>query len=50
MVRTVTRIVKRVAKAAGVFALIAVAALAVLLTALWVDHGRSTPLPGPSGS
>jgi hypothetical protein len=50
MVRTVTRIVKRVAKAAGVFALIAVAALAVLLAALWVDHGRSTPLPGPSGS
>jgi dienelactone hydrolase len=40
------RIVKRV----GVLALIALAALTVLLAALWVDHGRSTPLPAPSGS
>ena len=30
--------------------LIAMAGLAVLLAALWVDHGRSTPLPTPSGS
>jgi predicted dienelactone hydrolase len=46
----VNRIVKRVAKAVGVLALIAMAGLAVLLAALWVDHGRSTPLPTPSGS
>lgn len=45
----VNRIVKRVAKAVAVLALIAVAGLAVLLAALWVDHGRSTPLPAPSG-
>jgi predicted dienelactone hydrolase len=49
MARKVNHIVKRVAKAAGVLALIAVAGLAVLLAALWVDHGRSTPLPVPSG-
>jgi platelet-activating factor acetylhydrolase isoform II len=47
--RMVNRIVKRVAKAVGILALIAVAGLAVLLAALWVDHGRSTPLPAPSG-
>jgi predicted dienelactone hydrolase len=46
----VNRIVKRVAKGVGVLALIALAALTVLLAALWVDHGRSTPLPAPSGS
>jgi dienelactone hydrolase len=46
----VTRIVKRVAKGVGVLALIALAALTVLLAALCVDHGRSTPLPAPSGS
>jgi predicted dienelactone hydrolase len=46
----VNRIVKRVAKGVGVLALIASAALTVLLAALWVDHGRSTPLPAPSGS
>jgi predicted dienelactone hydrolase len=46
----VNRIVKRVVKAVGVLALIALAALTVLLAALWVDHGRSTPLPAPSGS
>lgn len=34
----------------GVLALIASAALTALLAALWVDHGRSTPLPAPSGS
>src|ERR1700728_4008482 len=45
----VNHIVKRVAKATGVLALIAVAGLAGLLAALWVDHGRSTPLPPPSG-
>ena len=49
MARMVNRIVKRVAKAVGVLALIAVAGLAVLLAALWVDHRRSTPLPAPSG-
>jgi hypothetical protein len=49
MARKVNHIVKRVAKAVGVLALIAVAGLAVLLAALWVDHGRSTPLPAPSG-
>ena len=49
MARMVNRIVKRVAKAVGVLALITVAGLAVLLAALWVDHGRSTPLPAPSG-
>src|SRR6202522_2562890 len=49
MARKVNHIVKRVAKAAGVLALIAVAGLAGLLAALWVDHGRSTPLPAPSG-
>jgi dienelactone hydrolase len=48
MARKVSHIVKRVAKATGVLALIAVAGLAVLLAALWVDHGRS-PLPPPSG-
>jgi dienelactone hydrolase len=46
----VNRIVKRVAKGVGVLALIALAALTVLLAALWVDHGRSTPLPAPGGS
>jgi predicted dienelactone hydrolase len=46
----VSRIVKRVAKAVGLLALIAVAGLAVLLAALWVDHGKSTLLPAPSGS
>jgi dienelactone hydrolase len=45
----VNRIVKRVAKGVGVLALIGLAALTVLLAALWVDHGRSTPLPAPSG-
>jgi dienelactone hydrolase len=49
MARKVNHIVKRVAKAVGMLALIAVAGLAVLLAALWVDHGRSTPLPAPSG-
>jgi dienelactone hydrolase len=49
MASMVNRIVKRVAKAVGVLALIAVAGLAVLLAALWVDHRRSTPLPAPSG-
>jgi pimeloyl-ACP methyl ester carboxylesterase len=49
MARTMNRIVKRVAKAVGVLALIAVAGLAVLFAALWVDHGRSTPLPTSSG-
>ena len=49
MARMVNRIVKRVAKAVGLLALITVAGLAVLLAALWVDHGRSTPLPAPSG-
>jgi len=49
MARIVNRIVKRVAKAVGVLALIAVAGLAVLLAALWVDQGRSTLLPAPSG-
>jgi hypothetical protein len=49
MARKVNHIVKRVAKAVGVLALIAVAGLAVLLAAVWVDHGRSTPLPAPSG-
>jgi predicted dienelactone hydrolase len=49
MARKVNHIVKRAAKAAGVLALIAVAGLAGLLAALWVDHGRSTPLPAPSG-
>jgi predicted dienelactone hydrolase len=42
--------VKRVAKGVGVLALIALAAFTVLFAALWVDHGRSTPLPTPSGS
>jgi dienelactone hydrolase len=42
--------IKRVVKAVGVLALIALAALTVLLAALWVDHGRSIPLPAPSGS
>jgi dienelactone hydrolase len=46
----VNGIVKCVAKGVGVLALIALAALTVLLAALWVDHGRSTPLPAPSGS
>ena len=46
----VKRIVKRVVRAVGVLALIAVAVLTVLLAALWVDHGRSTSLPAPSGS
>jgi dienelactone hydrolase len=46
----VNRIVMRVVKAVGVLALIAVAGLTVLLAALWVDYGRSTPLPDPSGS
>lgn len=46
----VNSIVKRVAKGVGVLALIALAALTVLVAALWVDHGRSTPLPAPSGS
>jgi hypothetical protein len=46
----VNRIVKRVAKGVGVLALIALAASTVLLGALWVDHGRSTLLPAPSGS
>jgi predicted dienelactone hydrolase len=46
----VNRIAKRVAKGVGVLALIALAALTVLLAALWVDHGRSTQLPAPSGS
>ncbi len=32
------RMVKRVAKAIGVLALISLAGLAVLLAALWVDH------------
>jgi len=49
MARMVNRIVKRVAKAVGVLALITVAGLAVLFAALWVNHGRSTPLPAPSG-
>ena len=44
------RIVKRVSKGVGMLALIALAALTVLLGALWVDHGRSTPLPAPRGS
>jgi dienelactone hydrolase len=49
MARMVNRIVKWVAKAVGALALIVVAGLAALLAALWVDHGRSTPLPAPSG-
>jgi dienelactone hydrolase len=44
------RLVKRVVKAVGVLALIALAGLTMLLAALWVDHGRSTLLPAPSGS
>src|SRR5271154_2956144 len=44
------RIVIRVVKAVGVLALIALAGLTMLFAALWVDHGRSTPLPAPSGS
>lgn len=43
-------IVKRVAKGVGVLALIVLAALTMVLAALWVDHRRSTPLPAPSGS
>ncbi len=50
MAGTVSRIVKRVVKAVGVLALIGLGALAVLLAALWMDHGRSTPLPAPSGT
>jgi dienelactone hydrolase len=50
MARMVNRMVKRAVKTAGVFALIALAGLTVLLAGLWVDHGRSTPLPDPSGS
>ena len=46
----VNRIVKRVANGVGVLALIALAALTVLLAALWVDRGRSSALPAPSGS
>jgi pimeloyl-ACP methyl ester carboxylesterase len=46
----VNGIVKRVAKGLGLLALIALAALTALLAALEVDHGRSTPLPVPSGS
>jgi predicted dienelactone hydrolase len=46
----VNRVVKRVAKGAGVLTLISLAALTVLLAALLVDHGRSTPLPAPGGS
>ena len=46
----VNSIVKRVAKGVGVLALIVLAALTIVLAALWVDHGRSTPLPAPSGS
>ena len=48
--RIVKRVAKGVAKGVGVLALIALAALTVLLAALCVDHGRSTPLPAPSGS
>jgi predicted dienelactone hydrolase len=44
-----SRIMKRVVKAVAVLALIALGALAVLLAALWIDHGRSTPLPAPTG-
>jgi dienelactone hydrolase len=43
------RILKHAAKAVGVLALIAVAGLTVLFATLWVDHGRSTPLPAPTG-
>ena len=50
MARMVNRIGMRLVKAVGVLALIAVAGLTVLLAALWVDYGRSTPLPDPSGS
>jgi len=46
----VNRIVKRVAKGVGALALIALAALMVLLVALWVDHGRGTRLLAPSGT
>jgi predicted dienelactone hydrolase len=46
----VNRIGMRLVKAVGVLALIAVAGLTVLLAALWVDYGRSTPLPDLSGS
>jgi predicted dienelactone hydrolase len=41
--------VKRVVKGVAVLALIALAALTVLLAALWVDHRRSTPLTAPGG-
>ena len=47
MARMVNRIVKRVAKAVGVLALIAVAGLAVLLAALWVDHSTIDTSSGP---
>jgi dienelactone hydrolase len=50
MARMVNRIVMRLVKAVGVLALIAVAGLTALLAALWVDYGRSTPLPDLSGS
>ena len=50
MARMVNRIGMRLVKAVGVLALIAVAGLTVLLAALWVDYGRSTPLPDLSGS
>jgi hypothetical protein len=43
-------VVKGSGKAVGVLALVALAALIVLLSALWVDHWTSTQLPAPSGS
>jgi dienelactone hydrolase len=50
MAAMVIRIVKRLVKGVGMLALIALAALVVLIAALWVDHWTATPLLPPSGS
>jgi dienelactone hydrolase len=50
MAAMVIRIVKRFVKGVSMFTLISLAALILLLAALWVDHWTATPLPTPSGS
>jgi predicted dienelactone hydrolase len=50
MAAMLIRNVKGFVKALGALGLVALAALIVLLAALWVDHWRSTPLPTPTGS
>jgi predicted dienelactone hydrolase len=46
----VRRILRRAVKTIAVLALVATVSVTVLLAILWLDHGRRTTLPTPTGS